>query len=190
MIATLALISLLLPQEPGISVAWQRSMLTDRGTDALRDTYEVVLARSPDPTTTSWFAGYAELVIAEIKVDEADSPAAGLAYGRAIDLFERSVADRPDFADTANHYLALALAGRAAAALDAGDLNRAAADLITALPVRPETLEAEDGLQRQPIDILVRVYRALREEGNAELARSLAESLEQAAPYLRNRLGR
>jgi hypothetical protein len=126
-----------------------------------------------EPAVGAWFHGYAALVAGDQWTREQKPARATAAYGEAVDQLTRSGAANADFADSANHFTVLALAGRASLALDQPDLAKlqaAAGDLLRAHALRPASLDDSDGLERKPRAIAGRVERALRSKGEAALA--------------------
>jgi hypothetical protein len=83
------------------------------------------------------------------------------------------VRQNPDFADAANHPAVLALAGRALEQHEAGQGERAVADLVRARDLRPASLLEQDGLKRSPRGIATRIKEALEAAGKGELAARL-----------------
>lgn len=152
---------------------WRRRLLADRGAEGLRATYARFVEAQGGDATAEWFAGYADIVAAETHVDDRRGEPALAAYTECVDRFRRSAAANPDFADSANHFAVLALAGRALARHLAGDGARAVEDLLLALQLRPASMGDSDGLGRKPEAIMRRIARELRERGETELAAKL-----------------
>jgi hypothetical protein len=160
------------PGSAALHELWRNRMLIDLGTAAMLDAYR---AWSPtaEPAVGAWFHGYAALVAGDQWTREQKPARATAAYGEAVDQLTRSGAANADFADSANHFTVLALAGRASLALDQPDLAKlqaAAGDLLRAHALRPASLDDSDGLERKPRAIAGRVERALRSKGEAALA--------------------
>jgi hypothetical protein len=148
-------------------------IIADRGAEALRARYAAFVRDAADRATAEWFAGYAAIVAAELHVKDRRAQPAASAYGECIDRLRRSAELNADFADSANHFVVLALAGRALLRHLAGDGDGAVADLLAAAELRPASMTESDGLGRRPDAILRRVARELREQGKAELAEKL-----------------
>jgi tetratricopeptide (TPR) repeat protein len=115
----------------------------------------------------------AALVAGDVHTKDELRDAALAAYGEAIERFARAGTANSDYADSANHFAVLALAGRAELLAGSGRADAAAADLLRAHELRPESLDATDGLQRKPRAIAGRVVDALEKAGNTELAAQL-----------------
>lgn len=148
-------------------------LLADFDTARLRAAYDAFLQEHGDRADAAWYAGYAELMIAEVRVREKDGPAARAAYEQAIARFSRSIEQNPDFADNSNHFVVLALAGRAIVRFEAGDDEGAVDDLLRAASLRPASLDQKDGLGRDPRGLILRVARTLKTNGKKELAKRL-----------------
>jgi tetratricopeptide (TPR) repeat protein len=122
------------------------SILAEQGVAALEPAYEALLARPDAPVTLPWFAGYTSLVVAEFHRRAGDDTAALAAYERAIAHFDRSIVAHPAGSDSADHYVALALAGRARLALERGDDESAVDQLLASFARRPRSAGQLDGL--------------------------------------------
>lgn len=157
-------------------------LLREQGAAGLESTYERMLAAPDAAPELAWFAGYASLIAAEDRRRAGHAADARAAYDRAIAYFERAIVAQPDFRDSADHYLALALAGRARIALDAGDLETATNGLLAAFERRPASAATADGLNLSPVDSAKMLRSRLAEAGLEEpldrLHTALAKLLE------------
>ena len=126
-----------------------------------------------DAATAAWFSGYAAIVAAELLVTDKRNKEALSAYDECIDAFARSVEKNAGYADTADHFRVLALAGSALLLHQKGKHEDAVERLVTARALRPASMNDKDGLGREPAAILRRVQRELKEQGKAELAQRL-----------------
>ncbi len=134
------------------------------GVPALTAVYAELGQRTRDEASLRWFAGRAELVVAEFhKRAGVDAPALA-AYGRALAGFEASRKANPEYAASATWYEAFAQAGRARVCLDTGDLAAAAAAIGDAIARKPDIAEQEDGLGRTPLFTLKQVWGKLGED--------------------------
>jgi hypothetical protein len=145
-------------------------MLIDFGAEGMRKAYAAYVRGAADVATAEWFAGLGALTAALQHTRDQREPEARAAYDDAIARFAASAKGNDAYADTANHYTVLALAGRADLALAQGDAAAASADLLRAADVRRESFDESDGLQRKPRAVAGRVYAALTKAGNLELA--------------------
>ncbi|MBL8732006.1 MAG: hypothetical protein JNN13_06525 [Planctomycetes bacterium] len=160
------------PASAAVHERWRNRRLIDFGAARMRQAYDDWADHAADPGTAMWFAGYGALVAAEQHVKDDHHPAAIVAYGDAVERFAKSAASNADFADSANHFAVLALAGRATLR-PASDAAAAVDDLLRAAALRPESLDDSDGLQQKPRAIADRLARALTAAGNTELAAKL-----------------
>lgn len=153
-----------------------------RGFPELTAVYDEVSKVGGDVASLRWFAGRAELSIAEFhKRAGADQPALA-AYLRALAAFEASRSENPDYAASATWYEALAQAGRARVCLDLEDLPGAEEAIADAFARLPDIAEQEDGLGRTPLFTLKQVWAKLGEKGDAAARTRLAERVRTAAP--------
>lgn len=148
-------------------------LLIDRGARALARDYVAWADGADDRAAADWFCGYAALVAAEAEVQDRESASAERAYGQALDRFAASKQGNADFADSADHFCVLALAGRALLRHLRGDAEGSVQDLVAARTLRPASMAEADGLARKPEAILRRVHRELKEQGKPELAARL-----------------
>ncbi|MEM7309185.1 MAG: hypothetical protein AAF682_21045 [Planctomycetota bacterium] len=157
------------------------NVLRERGVDALEETYEALLAREDASPNLVWFAGYTSLVAAEFHRRAATPAKAEAAYGRGIAHFERYIAAHPEQRDSSDHYVALALAGQARVALEAGEAARALGGVLASFDRRPLSAANLDGLGISPVGT-AQMLRAslLAEERTAEV-----EQLDAALERLR-----
>ena len=142
-------------------------LLWDQGADGLEAAYDRMLAGEPTPGLT-WFAGYASLIAAEHRRRAGELEAAEASYGRAIAHFDAALTVEPSYRDGADHYAALALAGRARLALDAGKLEAATDGLLASFDRRPESAATPDGLNLTPVDSAKMLRARLAEAGMEE----------------------
>ena len=161
------------PYSAGGHERWRSRLLVDFGPERLRAEYARFLQKAADRPAAAWFAGYAELLVAETRVREQRTGPARAAYDAAIAHFTACAEGNPAYADNANHYAVLALAGRAVARMEADDGEGAVDDLLRAAALRPASLDDKDGLDRQPRGLALRVSRMLKQKGDKELAARL-----------------
>ncbi len=158
---------------------YRRRLLTDRGAEGLRRSYAAfvttVADHGGDRPAAEWFAGYAALVAAEVHVGDRRDALALAAYTDCIEHLRASAAGNADYADSAQHFAVLALAGRALQRHLAGDGSGAVLDLLAAGALRPASMGERDGLQRTPTALLGRIARELTAKGQIELAARLPQ---------------
>lgn len=158
------------PTTPAVHERFRNRMLVDRGAEALRADYAAYVAAAEDKATASWFAGYAAIVAAELHIKDKRFDMALASYTDCIDRFRASVAANADYADSANHFAVLALAGRALLHHQQGAADAAVDDLLRARSLRQASMDELDGLGRKPSAIAERIGRELREQGKAAAA--------------------
>lgn len=158
--------------------AWLRAqVLRDEGGAALELAYADLARERGGDATVQWFHGVALFSAAEARIVNGESPAAAAAYAMSIERLRASYSERVEFADSARHYEALALAGAARLALESGDLDAALRDARAALDTRADSAQSPDGLGQTPRQTADRVARALRaagREADAEMLRGTA----------------
>ncbi|MEX1023898.1 MAG: hypothetical protein WD226_02370, partial [Planctomycetota bacterium] len=129
-------------------------ILREHGALGLEAHYERWLEEGTGTPSLRWFAGYASMVTAEYHRRQGERGASNAAYGRAIDHFEawavstagdESVAEEP-VREHADHFVAMAFAGRGRNALDDGDLERAWSELQRSYERRTSSAANLDGL--------------------------------------------
>ncbi len=168
--ARLAAAATSFPASPAVHDHWRARLMMDLGAAAMHRTYARYADAAVDQPTAQWFAGLAALVAAEQHMRDQRPAEATAAYGDSLDRFGKSAEANADFADSAHHYMVLALAGRAELLAAAGKAEAAVDDLLRAAKVREASLDESDGLQRKPRAIAGGVAQALRKEGKPELA--------------------
>jgi tetratricopeptide (TPR) repeat protein len=158
--------------------------LEERGVEGLEAAYATRLAAGTPSSGLEWFAGYASLVTAEY-YRRAGNPAAALAaYERAIAHYETSIELAPENRANSDHYVALALAGRARLAHARGAPARATDEIVAAFERRPEAAATQDGLNLSGVDTAKMLLAQLRSGGEPELARRVEEALGELDPAL------
>ncbi|MHC4815547.1 MAG: hypothetical protein ACYTFN_20925, partial [Planctomycetota bacterium] len=126
-------------------------ILEKKGAAGLEAAYEARLKKKDAPKNLDWFAGYASIVAAEFHRRAGFRKEALAAYGRAITHFDHAIEKNPDTRATADHFAALALAGRARLAYERRDHERAATEILAAFARRPEAAGTVDGLNITPL---------------------------------------
>ncbi len=158
--------------------------LEEKGAAGLEAVYEELLQREGAPPEMEWFAGYSSLVAAEFERRAGRTAEALAAYERGMAHYEKAVAASPDCRDTADHYAALALAGRARLALERADLEGALAELLAAFARKPEAAGTPDGLNISPADTARLLRARLAEAERTDLLARLEAALEEIDPAL------
>jgi tetratricopeptide (TPR) repeat protein len=134
-------------------------ILREKGSDGLEPAYAELLASKPEWHDLEWFAGLASIVTAEYDRKGSRPDEALATYARAIGHYERCIAANPDTRSTADHYVALALAGRARLFYERHEEEQAVTELLASFARKPEAAGSLDGLNLSPAD----TSRTLRE---------------------------
>ncbi len=157
-------------------------ILWEQGPDGLEAAYAERLARPDAPGDLEWFAGYAALVAAEHHRRAGASDKALAAYERGIARFEHDAKAHADHLTSADHYVALARAGRARVELEQNALERATSEILAALAQAPEAAAALDGLGIAPVETARMIQTRLSQGGQPELAQSIQTTLDAIDP--------
>jgi tetratricopeptide (TPR) repeat protein len=152
-------------------------LLAETGAAGLEGGYRRMLEAKDAAPELVWFAGYATLVAAEYDCRTDADDEALAAYERAIALYEKAATAAPDERPTADHYIALALAGQAHIANERGEDDRAVDLMVAAFARSPSSAATQDGLGITPVDtarmLLSRLKQAKKEEPAARLQKAL-----------------
>ncbi|RKY20714.1 MAG: hypothetical protein DRQ55_06790 [Planctomycetota bacterium] len=163
-------------------------VMRDRGAEALERVYAERMARPGAPPELGWFAGFASLVTAEFHRRWGDDAAALKAYDRAIDVYEQDAARLAEGGAERSlaheHDIALALAGKARVAYEAGDDGAAVELLLASFARMPDAAASQDGLNISPADTARLLRRRLQDQGPAELLTRLEQALAALDPEL------
>jgi len=162
-------------------------LLSDRSLDGLQGLeahYDSLLAQEQAAPYLNWYAGYASIVAAEYHRRAGKDPQAVSAYDRAIAHYERGISLANDTRATADHYIALAIAGRARLALERGDLELALKEIKASFERAPMSAASLDGLNLSPVATAQMLRAMLREAGHVELVDALQASLDALDPSM------
>lgn len=157
-------------------------LLKEQGVDGLQTTYATMLAEAGASKSLPWYAGYAAIVAAEFQRRASKDAEAIEAYDRAIALFDRAIEANPDSRATADHYAALAIAGRARVALEAGDDDRALSELLASFARCSQAAAALDGLNLSPVDTAKMLRARLTKLERVDALAQLQAALDQLDP--------
>jgi hypothetical protein len=150
-----------------------------RGIDALEPAYERLLGSLETTPRLRWYAGYASVETAEWQRRARRPDRALAAYGRGIEHYEKASVEDPGLRESVNYRVALALAGRARVAMEAGDVESALADTLASLERRPGSAGTKDGLGITPADtatmLLARLVELKRDGEAARLREAIGE---------------
>lgn len=159
-------------------------ILREKGVAGLEAVYESMLREKGDQVHLEWFAGYASLVAAEFHRRRGAEKKALAAYDRAVALYEKSVEVNPRSRETADHYTALAIAGRARLAYERGDLESAVDQLLLSFERKPDAAATLDGLGISPVDTAKMLRQRLVERKRDDLVATLDAALASLDPEL------
>ncbi|MBL8754967.1 MAG: hypothetical protein JNK15_16805 [Planctomycetes bacterium] len=132
------------PASPLLHERLRTRLLERGGVDALATTYDQKLQAADAPPAMAWFAGYAQMVAAEMHRKHQQPDQARAAYERAIELFGR-YRDASCNQD-GEHYVTMAHGGIARLVLQSGDRAGAFAALQKAFAGPAAAIAATDGL--------------------------------------------
>jgi len=169
---------------PELHARFRGRILRDKGVDVLEGAYADLLRSKGGTPSLEWYAGYASMVAAEFRRRAGRREEALAGYGRAIRHFERSLAAEPSYEDSAGRYIALARAGRARIAYEAGDDGTALEELLAALRRKPEAAAELDGLGISPADTARMLLARLEERKDEARAARLKAALDRLDPRL------
>ncbi len=162
----------------------RRRILEEKGVDGLEPTYEAMIREKGSSASLEWFAGYTSIVTAEYLRRAGREPQALAAYDRAIAHFERSIEAAPDERESADHYAALAMAGRARLALERKDYERAVAEIVASFGRKADAAATQDGLNISPVDTAMMLRARLADQNLDDLRAALQAALDKLDPEL------
>ncbi|MFO0981356.1 MAG: hypothetical protein U1E76_06305 [Planctomycetota bacterium] len=160
------------------------AILAEEGVGGLEPRYEAMLSARDAAPGLEALAGYASLVAAELERRSAHEPQALAAYDRAIAHYQRSIARLPESRAVADHYIALALAGRARVAYEQNDDTAALSQLLESFARKPESAATLDGLGISPVATAQMLLSRLTERNQQDLASKLQAALDALDPEL------
>jgi hypothetical protein len=171
------------PESSILHARFRDSLLVNRGAAALEAAYAKLLAKGTSKSIY-WFAGYASLLCAEYMRRAGHLAEATESYGFAIDRFTASAQVLPEFRDGADHYAALAHAGRARLAMEDGDFENAVKSIVTAFELRPASAATKDGLSLSPAATARTLLARLTEQNLTDLSATLQAAMDKLDPAL------
>ncbi len=152
------------PNSSELHARLRRTVLRERGVDALEAEYERRLAAEDPPRDLEWFAGYASTVAAEFFRGARNTEKAVAAYGRSIEHFERALAANPSVKESVDRYVALALAGRARVRYQVNEDAAALDDVLASFARDPGAAGTRDGAGITPGETAQMLLARLREK--------------------------
>ena len=163
------------PTSPTLHERFRGQLLRDGGAAAVAPGYASLSVAPGQRAALDWFRGVARLAAAERHAQNRLPAAADDEYAAAVTALLDSIEAEPSFADSANHYVALALAGRARLALDRGETEAAAAQILDAIRANPASATWADGLGNTPTATATAIRDALDADAGAALEAGLLE---------------
>ena len=167
------------PDSGELHLRWRVSLLEEGGVAGMEEAYRRRLSEEDAPPNLGWFAGYASIIAAEHHRRQRDGRAALAAYDRGIAFFEEWIADFPESPDSADHQIALALAGKARVAMLLRDRAAAVEHLLASFRRKPEAAASRDGLNLSPVDTANMLRARLEAAGEAELLAQVQAALDE-----------
>jgi tetratricopeptide (TPR) repeat protein len=159
-------------------------ILREKGVDGLEMVYEALLREKDAAKNLEWYAGYASFITAEFYRRFSDPTKALAAYDRAIAHYERAITNNPESRDTSDHYIALALGGRARIAYEQGDCEQSLAELLASFDRKADAAATLDGLNISPVDTARMLLQKLKDLNRDDLAAQLEAALGKLDPEL------
>jgi hypothetical protein len=169
------------PDSPLLHDRLRSRILWDKGPAGLISGYDELLAKPAASRQLTWYAGY---VSAENFRRRNQFENALAAYDTGIAHYTRSANDLPEGRDLCQHFIALALAGKARMALERGELEQSTALLVACFERRPDSAATPDGLNLTPADTSRMLEAKLVEAKREDLLARLKDALSKLDPKL------
>lgn len=168
---------------------FRAAIIHEGGAKALEPAYEAMLAErvagaGPKDANLSWFAGYASMVAAEFERRSRRPGEALGAYDRAIAHFERSIEESPETEQTARHFIAMALGGKARIAFHRGENEDSLRWILASFERSPGSAASLDGLNLSTVDTAKLLRARLRESNDGEKLSALQAALDALHPSM------
>ena len=157
-------------------------ILAEKGVDGLLSVYDDRLQQPDAPANLEWFAGYAAMVAAEFQRHAGKPQLALAAYDHAIAHFDHFVAQHEDQRQSADHYAAMALGGKARIEMEQGDLAAAVQRVQDSFARRIEAADALDGLNLSTVDTAKMLRERLGEQQQKDLLAQLDRAMAKLQP--------
>jgi hypothetical protein len=163
---------------------WRTRVLREKGAAGLLAAAQQRVAAAQGDAQVRWFAGYAALVAAEAERRAARPDAALAAYAQGIAWFTDAGALDPEVRGSGDHYVAMALAGRARVQLELGALEPAVDALLESFARSPRSAATLDGLEVNAVATARMIAARAREAKREDLAGRIDAALAQLDPEL------
>ena len=172
------------PESWGLHQRMRGHILWEKGVEGLEPAYEAMLAKEGASPRLGWFAGYTSIIAAEFHRRANNGDAASAAYGRAIDHYENVIEANEEWRASSDHYIAIALAGRARIALEGGDYDGALAGVLASFERKPDAAASLDGLNLSAVDTAKMLRARLNRDGRSDLVEPLQAALDALDPKM------
>jgi len=172
------------PESWALHDCLRSKILEEHGVAGLEPAYEAMLAKPDASPNLEWFAGYTSIVAAEYYRRGRDLDNAAAAYDRAIVHYERSAEGNGNNRDSADFYVAVAMAGRARVMLLRKDYPGAVRELLAAFERKPEASATLDGLNLSAVITANTLKARLAEDERTDLLEQLQAALDALDPDL------
>lgn len=159
-------------------------ILAERGVDGLELVYDAMLREPNAAPNLESYAGYATLVAAEFKRRARKPEEADQAYLRGITRYESWAARAPENVAIADHFVALALAGRARIAAERGGDASALELILASFRRRPDAAASPDGLNITPVATAALLRARFTAAKQGEMLAQLQAGLDALDPEL------
>jgi tetratricopeptide (TPR) repeat protein len=157
-------------------------IIKEKGAGGLEAVYEEMLLDENASPVLRGFAGYASIVAAEFYRRGGSNGQALAAYNRAIAHYESWIETDPDSRASADHFISLALAGRARLALESREFEKAVADVLASFERSPDSAGVRDGLRITPAGTAQLLLRRLKALEQTDLAVAIETALTELDP--------
>ncbi len=157
-------------------------LLKTRGVKGLQAWYRRRIAQDKKDKTLPWFAGYASIVAAEFDRRARHPVQALAAYDQALAYFKQSLSLAPETKESAAHFSAVALAGKARVFFEQGSLEAATDAILDSFKKRPLSASTRDGLNLSGVETARMLLRSLKENKWDNLATLLQKTIQDLPP--------
>lgn len=154
------------------------------GVNGLEAEYKRRLASNDASVNLPWFAGYASIVTAEFHHRSRRLKAAMNAYDRAIAHYEDCIRANADTRPTSDHYVAMALGGKARTAFEQQDLKTSLSCVLASFKRKASSAASLDGLNLSTVDTAKMLLSKLKTSNHPTMASRLKKALDQLNPKL------
>lgn len=177
------------PDDWDLHARLRTQIMRRRGITALEPEYADLIRKKgsikdpdPKPRKLEWFAGYASYIAAEGHRRQKAAERAKAAYDRSIAFFDESIVLDSSLKDSADHYVAVCLAGKARIAFEAQDVEAALAGVLASFARRSQSADFLDGLNLSAVDTAKMVMVRLKADRMTAQVESLEDAMKKLDP--------